>query len=386
MNDKTNPQAVSRSSDHQGSLYWSDVRRRAQAEGRSTADVVAEDVRSALDDPPEVGEECLLPDEAEALLQVPDLEVTPQGLKLVDRDHLDAANLAAYLHASSCEFCRAMLLSMQPAAADERRFLAAIRKAATGERALGVVRNAWLLPSAFPIAIAMLATVIFFVTEESPAAALISTWRLLAAAFAAASIAFLIVRFLPTPKGISRMISAGPAWTRTATQTAVLVVPSVLLTSAAILSAYRLEQRIDNSREEAARALAKAMIEASNASSDNPLSSINTDLLTLLTKDRFESKGGGLLELKGTPGIPGCIVAKVDERGARVSWEVYGKRLDPVLLQVRAVPLTPPPTNVETKGSFEMLAAEAIRTKFVRSVVASKEGEQAFRVVMRSAD
>jgi hypothetical protein len=320
------------------SLYLRDVRRRAAAEQRTEEEVRTGDqerVRAI----PEDTDACLLPDEAESLLRLPGFAVTPDAVRYREGDDLNHALKAAIGHVEQCAFCRAMLLSMEPAAAEERRFLSAIAEMAAEEQHKPELpKGVGLVPVLIPSTAALIGVVAFF-SGQSMGAAILVEWKWLAIAVALAVVGLAVLRWLHTrPATIQGGVSAAVRHRRRVTHLAIAAAAPLAITILSTISAVRTDREIAAIREDAVQSLAQTLIlpEVSPGTPDSSQNySIDPEAVKLLANARFAPAGPNTLKHRETLHAPGDIVARISDNNVRLYWEIYGKQVDTVKLQVK---------------------------------------------------
>jgi hypothetical protein len=319
------------------SLYLRDVRRRAAAEQRTEEEVRKEDQERARTIPEDT-EACLLPDEAESLLQLPGFAVTADAVQYREGAELNDAMRAALGHVEQCAFCRTMILSMEPAAAEQRRFLNAIAELAAAEQHKPALpKGVSLVPVLIPATAALIGAVAFF-SGHSMGAAMLVEWRWLAIAGALAVVGLAVLRWLHTRPSTAQVDTSATTRYRGAAHLAIAAAAPLVVTIFGTISAVETDREIATIREEAVQSLAQTLIlpEVSLGTPDSSQNySIDPEAVKLLANARFAPAGPNTMKHREMLHAPGGIVARISDDNVRLYWEIYGKQVDTVKLQVK---------------------------------------------------
>jgi len=320
-------EAASRSGD-QHSIYWADVESRARQRGVPPAAVVASDKAAALS-MALISDECLIPDQAEAL--VGKVEIRGAKVEVHSNVTLSADEKAAVAHIANCAFCRSMVACMEPVVADRERFLEAMRKEMRDERQMRHGVRIAYLPSLLLLSMWGSVVVSLFWTPTVTAASLLYySPFLLAGIVLSILIAFAIKH--SGPHGLlvglknSRANRAGGIFL-----TAIPVVAALLVT---VIAGLNLRSEVRSSQWAAASSLSPAILALSKSGQDpNADLSIDAASVSKLAGSNFVQVSHNSLSLRQA-NVPGRITTSIGGDTAKVSWDILGRNIETLDLKV----------------------------------------------------
>lgn len=365
MNDLGSGCAISSMGDSEagGSLYWADVQRRARALGVSEAEVAAVDRSLALEEHGDSAE-CLMPEHVEELVLGRYVRLSGDRIVSTRQAEANTEVALAIQHLAKCASCRILLASMEPAALalQEERFLQAVRAdkatAQRNRRHLGIA-------SVAPLAVTVMACVaVFLLAWEQP------TIRRVAAAMSA-PIAILIAGGLawmmklglgidrdsrPGKERGSHVRGIGVVWRKLAVGQHVLAFSALGMLAAVVAPAFVsqfLAKQVAFTMYESANSIRTGVQAALNVGEG--LNHLDAGAIEKVLSRQLEPTGNGQW-VAPSDRIPGGIVGTMeDESVVRVSWNVFGKRVDGLRVVVQQEQNGKQPVVVEAPRTLKLL-------------------------------